>query len=165
MSNLSHANCIYCHTTVVHIISHRLQWKNNDQEITMEWIRPRLRRAALNSLDWEWEGCFQMVLDWMCVSFMFFMFYPNVRGFLYCKNKVNDIVFWSRVSPKNWCYRGSLSPCSTHPDTEPILLSLPDTKEFLHTAMAFSEILRIRLIIYAKLSFLILLPKIHPLIY
>ena len=95
----------------------------------------------------------------------FFMFYPNVRGFLYCKNKVNDIVFWSRVSPKNWCYRGSLSPCSTHPDTEPILLSLPDTKEFLHTAMAFSEILRIRLIIYAKLSFLILLPKIHPLIY
>ena len=95
----------------------------------------------------------------------FFMCYPNVRGFLYCKNKVNDIVFWSRVFPKNWCYRGSLSPCSTHPDTEPILLSLPDTKEFLHTAMAFSEILRIRLIIYAKLSFLILLPKIHPLIH
>ena len=72
-------------------------------------------------------------------------------GFCTAKNKVNDIVFWSRVSPKNWCYRGSLSPCSTHPDTEPILLSLPDTKEFLHTAMAFSEILRIRLSIYAKI--------------
>ena len=109
--------------------------------------------GASKSLETVFEitGCVQMVLDWMCFLFVLFRVLPK-----WSQSSLLDSVFWSRVSQKKWCYAGSFSPCSTHPDT-PILLSLPDINELLHDAMACSEILRIRL---WQVEFLILLPKI-----